>query len=131
MSWFDLPEASERESGQSEAMFSNRECQEGVSLNLPRALVVSSDDEVRRRLSEILSHGGLAPVFAPTVAESRMALVLHEVSIVLCDEFVANGNYRAIVKVVEHADTKVPVIVVSHTGDWPEYLAAIRDGAFD
>jgi DNA-binding NtrC family response regulator len=50
---------------------------------------------------------------------------------VLCDEFVVDGNYRAVVEVVEHADTIVPVIVVSRTGDWPEYLAAIRSGVFD
>jgi hypothetical protein len=33
-----------------------------------------------------------------------------------------------VVEVVEHAETKVPVIVVSRTGDWPEYLTAIRNG---
>jgi len=36
-----------------------------------------------------------------------------------------------VVEVVEHADRKVPVIVVSRTGDWPEYLTAIRNGVFD
>ena len=100
-------------------------------LSLPNGLVVSSDEEVRRKLAEILGHGGLAPVLASTVAESRTALVRHEVCMILCDEFVVDGNYRTVVEVAERADTKVPVIVVSRTGDWPEYLAAIRSGAFD
>ena len=100
-------------------------------LGLPSGLVVSSDDEVRRELAEILDHGGLSPVLASTVAESRTALVQHDMCMVLCDEFVVDGNYRAVVEIVEHADTHVPVIVVSRTGDWPEYLAAIRSGAFD
>jgi DNA-binding NtrC family response regulator len=121
----------ERESEKSEVAFPNRACQERVMLSLPNGLVVSSDAEVRRKLAEILGHGGLAPVLASTVAESRTALVRHDVCMVLCDEFVVDGNYRAVVEVVEHADTKVPVIVVSRIGDWPEYLAAIRSGVFD
>ena len=100
-------------------------------LSLPNGLVVSSDEEVRRKLAEISGHGGLAPVLASTVAESRTALVRHRICIILCDEFVVDGDYRAVVEVVEHADTNVPVIVVSRTGDWPEYLAAIRGGVFD
>jgi DNA-binding NtrC family response regulator len=125
---YDLAEA---RGGKSEVTFSDRVCQQRVLLSLPNGLVVSSDDEVRRKLAEILGHGGLAPVLASTVAESRTALVRHDVCMVLCDEFVVGGNYRAVVEVVEHADPKVPVIVVSRRGDWPEYLAAIRGGAFD
>jgi DNA-binding NtrC family response regulator len=100
-------------------------------LSLPNGLVVSSDEVVRRKLAEISGHGGLAPVLASTVAESRTALVRHEVCMILCGEFGVDGNYRVAVEVVEHADTKVPVIVVSGAGDWSEYLAAIRGGAFD
>lgn len=125
---YDLAEAG---GGKSQVTFSDRVCQQKVTLNLPNGLVVSSDDEVRRKLAEILGHGGLAPVLASTVAESRTALVRHDVCMVLCDEFVVDGNYRAVVEAVEHADTQVPVIVVSRIGDWPGYLAAIRSGAFD
>jgi DNA-binding NtrC family response regulator len=32
---------------------------------------------------------------------------------------------------VGQSDTKVPVIVVSRTGDWSEYLTAVRGGIFD
>ena len=117
--------------GKSEVTFSDGVCQQRVMSSLPNGLVVSSDDEVRRKLAEILGHGGLAPVVASTVAESRTALVRNDVRMILCDEFVVDGNYLAVVEVVEHADTKVPVIVVSRTGDWPEYLTAIRNGVFD
>jgi DNA-binding NtrC family response regulator len=42
-----------------------------------------------------------------------------------------DGKYVDIVKLVGQSDTKVLVIVVSRTGEWPEYLTAIRAGAFD
>jgi DNA-binding NtrC family response regulator len=128
---YDFAEARKRESENAEVAFPNRACQERVMLSLPIGLVVSSDKEVRRKLAEILGHGGLAPVLASTVAESRTALVRHEVCMILCDEFVIDGNYRTVIEIVEHADTRVPVIVVSRTGDRPEYFAAIRSGVFD
>jgi DNA-binding NtrC family response regulator len=120
---YDLAEA--RESGKSEVAYSDRARQ------VPNGLVVSSDNEVRCRLAEILAYGGFAPILASTVAESRTALARHEVCMVVCDEFVVDGNYREVIEVVTHADNKVPVIVVSRTGNWPEYLAAIRSGVFD
>jgi DNA-binding NtrC family response regulator len=100
-------------------------------LELPNGLVVSSDEEVRRKLGEILGQCGLAPVFASTVTESGMALAGNEVFVVLCDDCLPDGKYLDLVKLVGQADTKVLVVVVSRTGEWPEYLTAIRAGAFD
>ena len=125
---FDGAEAA---GGKSEVTFSDGGCQPRVMLSLPSGLVVGSDDQVRCKLAEILGHGGPAPVVASTVAESRTALLRHDLRMILCDELVVDGNYLAVVEVVEHADRKVPVIVVSRTGDWPEYLTAIRNGVFD
>ena len=102
-----------------------------VILKPPSGLVVSSDEEIRRKLGEILWQCGLAPVFASTVTESGMALAGHDVFIVLCDDCLPDGKYVDIVKLVGQSDTKVLVIVVSRTGEWPEYLTAIRAGAFD
>jgi DNA-binding NtrC family response regulator len=96
-----------------------------------KGLVVSSDDQVRRRLAEILWQCGLAAVFASTVAESALVLSAHNVFLVLCQDCMADGRYEDIAVMADQASKKVPVIVVSRTGDWPEYLTAIRAGAFD
>lgn len=125
---YDLAEA---RAGKSEVALSDRVCRPRAMLSVPNGLVVSSDHEVRRKLAEILGHGGLRPVLASTVAETRTALAQYDVCMVLCDEFIVDGNYRAVIEIAEHAETKVPVIVVSRIGDWPEYLAAICSGAFD
>jgi len=102
-----------------------------LNLQLPSGLVVSSDEEVRRKLGEILRQCGLAPVFASTVSESGMALAGNEVFIVLCDDCLPDGKYVDIVKLVGQSDTKALVVVVSRTGEWPEYLTALGAGAFD
>jgi len=65
------------------------------------------------------------------VAESGIALIRHQVSIVLCYDCLGDGNYEDIVKLLDRSATKVPIIVVSRTGGWTEYLMAIRSGAFD
>jgi DNA-binding NtrC family response regulator len=114
-----------------EFAFALRRPKNGVMLQLPNGLVVSSDDNVRRKLAETLGQCGLAPVFASTVAESGMALAGHEIFIVLCSDRLDEGEYEDIVKLVVRSETKVPVIVVSRTGGWPEYLTAINGGAFD
>ena len=114
-----------------EFAYALRPCNQEVILKLPNGLVVSSDEEVRRKLAQILGQCGLAPVFASTVTESGMALAGHEVFIVLCDDYLPDGKYVDIVKLVGQSDTKLLVVVVSRTGEWPEYLTAIRAGAFD
>ncbi len=105
--------------------------QEMLTLPLPKCLVVSSDAGILRELAELLRRCDLEPVLVSTLEESRMPLTGPEVCIVLCDECVVDGNYPAILETVEHVERKIPVIVISRTGEWPEYLAAIRCGAFD
>jgi DNA-binding NtrC family response regulator len=97
----------------------------------PNGLVVSSDDEVSRKLAESLGQCGLRPLFACTVVESGIALAGSEVLVVLCDECLADGTYEDIANLVRASHTRIPVVVVSRTGEWSEYLRAVDHGAFD
>ena len=108
-----------------------RQRKKRVMLQVPSGLVVSSDDEVRRKLAQVLRQCALVPVFASTVAESQIVLAGHEISVVVCNDRMDDGKYEDIVKLVVRSEATVPVIVVSRTGDLPEYLTAIRGGAFD
>ena len=96
-----------------------------------RGLVISPNDEIRQRLAEALRDCGLIPIIASSAAESRILLDRYKVRMVFCDESVADGGYHAVIEIVNRKDRGLPVIVISRTGDWPEYLAATRDGAFD
>jgi DNA-binding NtrC family response regulator len=117
--------------GTFEFAFSLRRREKGVMLKIPNGLVVSSDEEVRRSLADILVRCGLAPLFSSTVAGSGIVLSRRKVFVVLSHNFLIDGGYEDIVKAVRLSDTNVPVIVVSRTGDWPEYLTAIHTGVFD
>jgi DNA-binding NtrC family response regulator len=114
-----------------EFAFAPRQRKKGVVLQVLSGLVVSSDDEVRRKLAEVLRQCALAPVLASNVAESGIALAGHEMLIVVCNDRLDDGKYEDIVKLVVRSEIQVPVVVVSRTGDWPEYLTAMCGGAFD
>ena len=114
-----------------EFAFASRPRKKRVVLQVPSGLVVSSENEIRRKLADVLLRCALTPVLASTVAESGMALVAHEMLIVVCNDRLDDGKYEDIVKLVSRSETQVPVILVSRTGDWPEYLAAMGGGAFD
>ena len=60
-----------------------------------------------------------------------MVLAGQEIFVVVCNDRLDDGKYEDIVKLVVRCETKVPVIVVSRTGDWAEYLTAMCGGAFD
>ena len=114
-----------------EFAFARRRRRKGLMLQVPAGLVVSSDQETRRKLAQVLRQCSLIPVLATSVADSGMALVRNEISIVVCDDRLDDGKYEDILKLVARSEANVPVIVVSQTGDWPEYLAAMCGGAFD
>lgn len=97
----------------------------------PKGLVVSSDDEVSRKLAESLGQCGVVPLFASTVVESRIVLAGREILVVLCNERLADGTYEDVVNLAHRSHTTIPLVVVSRTGDWPEYLRAVDRGAFD
>ena len=102
-----------------------------AKLNFPDGLVVSSDEEVSQKLAGIMSQCGLATFLAVTVGESERILDQHQVCLVLCDDRLIDGKYQHILSAAGRLGTKTPVIVVSPTGDWLDYLQAIGAGAFD
>lgn len=103
----------------------------GSVSNRSNGLVVSSDDEVRQKLAETLGECGLRSIFSSTVAESRKAMAGRDLYVVVCNEWLPDGSYVDMVKLVARSCARVPLIVISRIGDWPEYLRAIGAGAFD
>lgn len=126
-----LPENGEGQSRSFEFMFPLRAGSHFSNWNRPKGLVTSSDEAVQQQLAQIMSQCGLATFLAFTASESRRIVDLHEVCLVVCDDRLIDGNYEDILRATEGSPAKTPVIVVSRTGDWPEYLKAATAGAFD
>ncbi len=101
-----------------EFTFPRRARHRAGKLHLPSGLVASYDEKV---LQNLACPGG----------ESKRIVDRHEVCLVLCDDHLVDGNYKDILSAAERSRAKTPVVVVSRTGDWPDYLKAITAGVFD
>jgi DNA-binding NtrC family response regulator len=95
------------------------------------ALVASSDENVLQALAGISLQCGLGTFLAFTIRDARRILERQSVWVVVCDESLIDGQYEDVVSETVSLRLKTPVIVVSPTGDWPDYLKAISAGAFD
>ena len=97
----------------------------------PKGLVVSADDKIRGTLGETLLLCGIAPVLTTSLAESRECFAAGNPSIVVCEDLLPDGRYSELLRLNQQSDSKTPVIVVSRTGDWEDYFAALELGAHD
>jgi DNA-binding NtrC family response regulator len=103
----------------------------GTQTNIPNGLVVSSDHKICCLLAEKLLLNGIAPTAATSFEESRDPVTFEHLSIVLCEDVLPDGKYCEIVRLSQRAINSVPVIVVSRTGGWEEYFAALEMGVYD
>ena len=126
-----LPEIGDGEGGSRDVTFPWGMRPRSAKLSCPKGLVASSNEEVVQKLVKIMGQCGLATFLAYGVDESKRILTREKVCLVLCDDRLFDGNYEDILNASEWSRAKAPVIVFSSTGDWPDYLRAIRAGAFD
>lgn len=94
-------------------------------------LVVSSDLEGRRSLSDMLGRQGLDPICSPTIAESLGILFRQPVGLVFCDRNLSDGTYKDLLAALRSSTPRARVVVISRHGDWDENLESMRLGAFD
>jgi DNA-binding response OmpR family regulator len=102
-------------------------------MEIPSGLVVSADDKIRGTLGETLLLCGIAPAFATCLAESHGYLTTCDPGIVVCEDLLPDGKYSELLRLNQQMDNNAnaPVIVVSRTGDWEDYFAALELGADD
>ena len=96
---------------------------------VPNGLIVASDYNMRGHLGETLLLCGVAPVFASSDAAYHLAT--SSISLVLCEHHLPDGAYADLLSLSRASASPPPVVVVSPTGDWPDYFEAIDRGAYD
>ena len=94
-------------------------------------LVVSGDSSVRRILEETLLLCGTTPVLAVSIQEAAQRIRRDRPCLGICQDRLPDGKYEELLLFNRAVGICFPWIVVSRTGDWPEYLAAIEFGAYD
>jgi DNA-binding NtrC family response regulator len=95
------------------------------------ALVICQQGEDREKAVAALLRCGLNPICCSDLREARALLGQEPFRVVLCTDFLSDGDYRAVLREVRKADKDAPVIVLSHSAEWESYLIALGDGAFD
>lgn len=100
-------------------------------INTFEVVVVSSDVESRRHLSDILVGQGMDPICMSTLRECHESLAEKHVGLVFCDPHVADGSYQELLAAYRLTDRKPRVVVTSRGADWEEFKEAMRWGAFD
>jgi DNA-binding NtrC family response regulator len=84
----------------------------------------------RPHFSKLLSPRAARVVVAVSLRQAKEALSLEPIGIIFCDESLSGGSYRELLSMPIKAN-ELKLVLLLRLGDWPEYLEAMREGAFD
>jgi DNA-binding NtrC family response regulator len=96
-----------------------------------KALVVSSNDELRKELAGTLQHYGMCPLPASSVVQGLCVLSGHSIDVVFCEDRLIDGDYLHFVDGAKRIAPKVALVVVTQAFDINEHAIAIASGVFD
>jgi DNA-binding NtrC family response regulator len=95
------------------------------------ALVVSERMEHVKSLVRILD-GLLINVYvACTLKQAQEVLYRQPLGLVFCDERLSGGSYRELLQSADVRRKASRFVIMLQTGEWDEYLEAMRLGAFE
>jgi len=98
---------------------------------VPSGLVVTPDYNMRGNIGEALLLCGMAPVFSASIADAAFHLATSSISFIVCQHRLPDGSYDELLSISRASATPPPLVVISTTGDWPDYFEAIDRGAYD
>jgi len=100
-------------------------------LQAPHVLVVFPSREHRASLLKVVTDAGMLPLLCDSPDEAREAMKSENIRVVICEDLLPPKALRAVLKQARNLTKPIPVIVASRTGEWKEFLTALRQGAFD
>jgi two-component system response regulator PilR (NtrC family) len=92
-------------------------------------LVVSCRPENRRMLLRVFDGLPIDGYSAPTIQQAKEALRLRPFALVFCEERLSDGSYIDLLRHVRSSFEDIRFVVMLCTGEWEEYLEALRLGA--
>jgi ActR/RegA family two-component response regulator len=94
-------------------------------------IILSSNQNRSANLSEILKKQEVDPISAITVKQYRDILSKQALDLVFCDPKLPDGDYKDVINAARLAGSLARIVVTSRFASWPEFLEAMRAGAFD
>lgn len=91
-------------------------------------LVVSSRLENRKALLRILDGLPVDIFTAATIRQAHEVLAGHSIRLIFSEEHFADGTYRELLRTVRAQHPGLRMVLMLCTGEWEEYLEAIRLG---
>ena len=99
-------------------------------MNQERAvLIVSCRPENRKTLLRVFDELSINSYVAPTIRDAIEVLVSRSISMVFCEERLPDGPYSDLLTGVRATWSETQFVVMLCTGEWEEYLEAMRLGA--
>lgn len=95
------------------------------------ALIICSEGEDRAKIVASALRCGLSPICCSNLNEARTLLPQEPFRVVLCKEFLADGDFRTVLREVKTLTPHAAVIVIGSSPDWDTYLKALGAGAFE
>jgi DNA-binding NtrC family response regulator len=92
-------------------------------------LIVSCRPENRKTLVRVLDEFSIDSYVAPTIRDAREVLASQPLSMVFCEERLSDGSYSDLLTSVRATWPETRFVVLLCTGEWEEYLQAMRLGA--
>ena len=92
-------------------------------------LIVSCRPDNRRMLLRVFDGLPIDSYSAPSIEQAKEVLRLRPFSVVFCEERLSDGSYNDLLKEVRALSEDIRFVVMLCTGDWEEYLEALRLGA--
>jgi DNA-binding NtrC family response regulator len=92
-------------------------------------LIVSCRPENRKMLLRVFEDLPIDSYSASSIRQAKEALRSRSFSVVFCEERLPDGAYADLLKELKNAQQSTRLLVMLCTGEWEEYLEALRLGA--
>jgi DNA-binding NtrC family response regulator len=94
-------------------------------------LVVFPSGENRAALLKAIAQTGCVPLICHSFEEARDLIQREHIQIIICEDRLPRTAVQAILNLAKRRRKSIPVVFSSPTGEWEEFLKALRQGAFD
>ena len=91
-------------------------------------LIVSPRLEIKKELRRILDGLPVNIFVASTLEQANDVLGRHFIRLIFSEEYFTDGSYRNLLSVARALPTKPAFVLMLCTGDWQEYLVALKLG---